>query len=79
MHVEATAYTGIDKDDVAYIARRDSFIWVNLNYNFGTGPAHEDPENGRHLGLASQEWPSPGGPFMREAGIVLACMKVRRW
>ena len=34
LHVEASAYTGIDKDDVAYIARRDSFIGVNLNYNF---------------------------------------------
>ena len=34
LHVETSAYIGIDKDDVAYIARRDSFIGANLNYNF---------------------------------------------
>ena len=34
LHVEASAYIGIDKDDIAYIARRDSFIGANLNYNF---------------------------------------------
>ena len=34
LHVEAAAYVGIDEDDAAYVARRDSYIGVNLDYNF---------------------------------------------
>ena len=34
LHVESTAYFGIDEDDVIYDVRHDSFIGVNLDYNF---------------------------------------------
>ena len=34
LHVEASAYVGIDKDDVVYAVRRDSYIGVNLDYGF---------------------------------------------
>ena len=34
LHVETFIYSGIDKDDVLYAVRRDSFIGVNLDYNF---------------------------------------------
>ena len=34
LHVEASAYVGIDEDDVVYAVRRDSYIGVNLDYNF---------------------------------------------
>ncbi len=34
LHVEAAAYVGIDEEDAAYVARRDSYIGVNLDYNF---------------------------------------------
>ena len=34
LHVEAAAYVGIDENDAAYVARRDSYIGVNLDYNF---------------------------------------------
>ena len=34
LHVESSAYFGIDEDDVIYDVRRDSFIGVNLDYNF---------------------------------------------
>ena len=34
LHVESYAYLGIDQDDIIYIARRDSFLGVNLDYNF---------------------------------------------
>ena len=34
LHVEAAAYLGIDEDDAMYVARRDSYIGVNLDYNF---------------------------------------------
>ena len=34
LHAETFLYWGIDKDDVLYTVRRDSFIGVNLSYNF---------------------------------------------
>ncbi len=34
LHVEASAYVGIDEDDVVYAVRRDSYIGVNLDYGF---------------------------------------------
>ena len=34
LHVEASAYVGIDEDDVVYDVRRDSYIGVNLDYGF---------------------------------------------
>ena len=34
LHVEASAYVGIDKEDVIYAVRRDSYIGVNLDYGF---------------------------------------------
>ncbi len=34
LHVEAIVYSGIDRDDAVYDVRRDSFIGVNLDYNF---------------------------------------------
>ena len=34
LHVEGTAYAGIHEDDVVYDVRRDSFVGVNLDYNF---------------------------------------------
>ena len=34
LHVESSTYFGIDEDDVVYDVRRDSFIGVNLDYNF---------------------------------------------
>ena len=34
MHVESAAYFGIDENNVIYDVRRDSFIGVNLDYNF---------------------------------------------
>ena len=34
LHLEAAAYTGIDEDDAMYAARRDSYLGVNLDYNF---------------------------------------------
>ena len=34
LHMEGTAYAGIDEDDVVYDVRRDSFVGVNLDYNF---------------------------------------------
>ena len=34
LHAEATVYLGIDRDDAVYDVRRDSFIGVNLDYNF---------------------------------------------
>ena len=34
LHVEAAAYMGIDEDDAMYVARRDSYLGVNLDYNF---------------------------------------------
>lgn len=34
LHVEASAYLGIDEDDFIYYVRRDSFIRVKLDYNF---------------------------------------------
>ncbi len=34
MHVESTAYFDVDETDVIYEVRRDSFIGVNLDYNF---------------------------------------------
>ena len=34
LHVETFVYSGIDEDDVLYAVRRDSFIGVNLDYNF---------------------------------------------
>ena len=34
LHVESFVYFGIDEDDVLYDVRRDSFIGVNLDYNF---------------------------------------------
>ena len=34
LHVESTAYFGIDENDAIYDVRRDSFIGVNLDYNF---------------------------------------------
>ncbi len=34
LHVEGTAYFDVDEADVIYAVRRDSFIGVNLDYNF---------------------------------------------
>ena len=34
LHLEAAAYMGIDEDDAMYVARRDSYLGVNLDYNF---------------------------------------------
>ena len=34
LHVQSYAYVGIDEDDAMYDVRRDSFIGVNLDYNF---------------------------------------------
>ncbi len=34
LHVESTAYFNVDETDVIYEVRRDSFIGVNLDYNF---------------------------------------------
>ena len=34
LHLEAAAYMGIDEDDAMYAARRDSYLGVNLDYNF---------------------------------------------
>ena len=34
LHVQSNAYVGIDEDDAIYDVRRDSFIGVNLDYNF---------------------------------------------
>ena len=34
LHVEAAAYLGIDENDVMYSARRDSYLGINLEYNF---------------------------------------------
>ncbi len=34
LHVEAAAYMGVDEDDAMYAARRDSYLGVNLDYNF---------------------------------------------
>ena len=34
LHVESTAYFDVDETDVIYEVRRDSFIGVNLDYNF---------------------------------------------
>ena len=34
LHVEGSAYVGIDKDDAVYAVRRDSYIGVNLDYGF---------------------------------------------
>ena len=34
LHVESAAYLRIDKDDIIYPVRRDSFIGVNLDYSF---------------------------------------------
>ena len=34
LHVEASAYVGIDEEDVVYAVRRDSYIGVNLDYGF---------------------------------------------
>ena len=34
LHVESAAYFGIDENDAIYDVRRDSFIGVNLDYNF---------------------------------------------
>jgi len=34
LHVETFVYSGIDEDDILYAVRRDSFIGVNLDYNF---------------------------------------------
>ena len=34
LHVEGTAYVDVDETDVIYEVRRDSFIGVNLDYNF---------------------------------------------
>ena len=34
LHVEGTAYFDVDETDVIYEVRRDSFIGVNLDYNF---------------------------------------------
>ena len=34
LHVEGSAYVGIDEEDAVYDVRRDSFIGVNLNYGF---------------------------------------------
>ena len=34
LHVETIVYSGIDRDDAVYDVRRDSFIGVNLDYNF---------------------------------------------
>ena len=34
LHVEGSAYVGIDEDDAVYDVRRDSFIGVNLDYGF---------------------------------------------
>ena len=34
LQVETIVYSGIDRDDVVYDVRRDSFIGVNLDYNF---------------------------------------------
>ena len=34
LHVESSAYLEIDRDDIVYPVRRDSFLDVNLDYNF---------------------------------------------
>ena len=34
LHMESSAYFGIDEEDVIYDVRRDSFIAANLDYNF---------------------------------------------
>ena len=34
LHVEGSAYVGIDEEDAVYDVRRDSFIGVNLDYGF---------------------------------------------
>ena len=34
LHVESTAYFDVDETDVIYDVRRDSFVGVNLGYNF---------------------------------------------
>ena len=34
LHVESFAYLGIDEEDIVYPVRRDSFLGVNLDYNF---------------------------------------------
>ena len=34
LHVESTAYFDVDETDVIYDVRRDSFVGVNLDYNF---------------------------------------------
>ena len=34
LHAESFAYLGIDEDDIVYPVRRDSFLGVNLDYNF---------------------------------------------
>ena len=34
LHVEGSAYVGIDEDDVVYEVRRDSYVGVNLDYGF---------------------------------------------
>ena len=34
LHAESFAYLGIDEKDIVYPVRRDSFLGVNLDYNF---------------------------------------------
>ena len=34
LHVETSAYLGVDENDVVYEVRRDSYVAVNLDYNF---------------------------------------------
>ena len=34
LHVESSVYLGIERDDITYPVRHDSFIGVNLDYNF---------------------------------------------
>ena len=34
LHVESSVYLGIEEDDVIYDVRRDSYVGVNLDYNF---------------------------------------------
>ncbi len=34
LHIESIVYLGVDREDIAYDVRRDSFVGVNLDYNF---------------------------------------------